>query len=219
MRIRFDEWSFDSGTRELARKGRAVRLSPKGFDLLGHLLDRRPDACRKQELHDKLWPRSFVSEATLASLVAEVRTALRDNARKPRFIRTVHGFGYAFCAEAVEESDPGDGDGDAVCFRLTVGQREVDLREGDNVLGRTRDAVVWVDGSSVSRQHARIVVRGEGATLEDLGSKNGTFLRGVRLTEPVPLADGDAFQLGDEWMTLRKYSGAPTDTSEGSSEA
>ncbi len=77
------------------------------FRLGGHLLARRPHACRKQELHDRLWPDSFVSEATLASLVAEIRTALRDKARKPRFVRTVHGFGYAFCGEVREDPSPG----------------------------------------------------------------------------------------------------------------
>ena len=213
VRVRFAEWTFDPSTRELSRNGRAVRLSPKGFELLGYLLERRPDACRKQELHERLWPNTFVSEATLASLVAEVRTALRDNARKPRFVRTVRGFGYAFCGEATEETDPGGTTDEGVCLRLTVGRREVDLREGENVLGRTRDAVVWIEGSSVSRRHARVVVRGDTATLEDLGSKNGTFLRGVRLTEPAPLADGDAFRLGDEWLTFRVYRGTPTDTS------
>lgn len=213
VRIRFDQWTFDSDTRQLLRKGSAVRLSPKGFELLGYLLDRRPHACQKQELHQQLWPRSFVSEATLASLVKEIRAALRDKARKPRFVRTVHGFGYAFCGEAVEDRDPA-GREDGVCFRVTIQQREVELRGGENVLGRTRDAVVWVDGSTVSRRHARVVIRGENATLEDLGSKNGTFLRGTRLTKPVSLDDGDAFRLGDEWLTLQKHSGAPTDTSD-----
>ena len=214
MRIRFDEWAWDSGTRQLVRGDRATRLSPKSFELLGHLLERRPQACSKQELHERLWPGTFVSEATLASLVAELRRALRDNARKPRLLRTVHGFGYAFCGEAVEDPDPGGAVPDVATFRLTIGHREVGLREGENVLGRTRDAVVWVDGTTVSRRHARIVVRGESATLEDLGSKNGTFLRGTRLTGPVPLADGESFRLGDEWLTLRRYSEAPTDTSD-----
>lgn len=214
VRIRFDCWTFDSGTRQLVRGRRATRLSPKAFELLGHLLERRPDACSKQELFERLWPDTFVSDATLASLVAELRRALRDSSRKPRFLRTVHGFGYAFCGEALEEPDPRSAVPDAATFRLTIGHREVGLREGENVLGRMRDAVVWVDGTTVSRRHARIVVRGESATLEDLGSKNGTFLRGRRLGEPVPLADGESFQLGDESLTLRRYSEAPTDTSD-----
>ena len=120
VRIRFGEWTFDSGTRELRRREEAVRVSPKGFDLLGHLLERRPEACRKQELQETLWPDSFVSEATLASLVAEVRTALEDDARNPRYVRTVHGFGYAFCGEAEEETDPADTPDESVCFRDDV---------------------------------------------------------------------------------------------------
>jgi DNA-binding winged helix-turn-helix (wHTH) protein len=219
MRIRFDCWTYDPGTRQLVRGDRATRLSPKGFELLGHLLERRPQACSKQELFERLWPGTFVSEATLASLVAELRRALRDNARKPRFLRTVHGFGYAFCGEAFGEPDAPSSAPDAACFRLRIGHREVGLRAGDNVLGRTRDAVVWVEGTTVSRRHARIVVRGESATLEDLGSKNGTFLRGTRVTEPVPLADGESFRLGDESLTLCRHSEAPTDTSDDTPDA
>jgi len=214
VRIRFDSWSFDPGTRQLARGDRASRLSPKAFELLGHLLARRPHACSKQELYERLWPGTFVSNATLASLIAELRRALRDDARKPRFLRTVHAFGYAFCGEAVEDADPGRPAPEVTTFRLTIGHREVGLREGENVLGRTRDAIVWVDGSSVSRRHARIVVRGESATIEDLGSKNGTLLRGTRVTGPVPLADGESFLLGDERLTFRRHSEAPTDTSD-----
>jgi hypothetical protein len=214
VRIRFDCWTWDAGTRQLVRGDRASRLSPKAFELLGHLLERRPHACSKQELFERLWPGTFVSDSTLASLVAELRRALRDDARKPSFLRTVHGFGYAFCGEAFPDPDPGSAGPDVACFRLVIGHREVGLREGENVLGRTRDAVVWVDGTSVSRRHARIVVRGESVTLEDLGSKNGTFVRGTRVSGLVPLADGESFKLGDESLTLRRHSEAPTDTSE-----
>jgi pSer/pThr/pTyr-binding forkhead associated (FHA) protein len=54
----------------------------------------------------------------------------------------------------------------------------VSLHDGENVIGREEDAAAWIESASVSRRHARIVVSGGTATLEDLGSKNGTFLRG-----------------------------------------
>ena len=88
---------LDSGTRELTRRGRAVPLSPKVFELLELLLERRPEAVAKDAIHDRLWPKSFVSESSLARLAAEARAALADDARKPRYLRTVFGFGYAFC--------------------------------------------------------------------------------------------------------------------------
>lgn len=105
MRLEFGEFAFDSATREVLRGAEAVHLSPKAFQLLLMLIERRPAAISKQDLQSGLWPDTFVSEANLGVLVAEIRSALGDNAREPRFIRTVYGFGYAFCGdnEPVEE--------------------------------------------------------------------------------------------------------------------
>ena len=66
---------------------------------------------------------------------------------------------------------------------------------------------MWIDVHSVSRRHARIVVSGDRATLEDLGSKNGTFLEGEAVTKPRPLVDGDRVRIGTVEMTFRRYVG------------
>ena len=71
------------------------------------------------------------------------------------------------------------------------------------MLGRTDDGVVWLESPTVSRRHARILVTGGQAILEDLGSKNGTFVRGRRITAPTVLADGDDFRVGRVLLTLR----------------
>ena len=71
------------------------------------------------------------------------------------------------------------------------------------MLGRDTTATVWFDGPGVSRRHARIVVSGEDAMLEDLGSKNGTYLRGERLAGPARLVDGDEIRVGSAAVTLR----------------
>ena len=123
----------------------------------------------------------FVSEASLAGLVTEIRRAIREDAREPRHVRTVHGFGYAFSDGGAAPADE-----DAV-FRLMWGAREVPLAAGENVLGRDPEAAVHIDDAKVSRHHARIVIDGNRATLEDLGSKNGTWLRG-----DAPRRVGDA---------------------------
>jgi TolB-like protein/DNA-binding winged helix-turn-helix (wHTH) protein/Flp pilus assembly protein TadD len=85
-----------------------IRLTPKAFDLLGALLETRPRALSKAEIRDRLWPQTFVTEATLASVVSELRGALGDDAKEPRFVRTVHGHGYSFSGTAVEEPAQGD---------------------------------------------------------------------------------------------------------------
>jgi DNA-binding winged helix-turn-helix (wHTH) protein len=203
MRLTFCRCQFDSGAREVFRDGRPVAISPKAFQLLDFLIGRRPNAVSKEQLHELLWPNAFVSDANLPNLVAELRSGLGDEARNPRVIRTVPRFGYAFCAEAV----PSEPDRPAA-FRLVWADRAIALREGENLLGRESDAAVWIDVYSVSRRHARIVISGDRATVEDLGSKNGTFLKGAAVTGPAALSDGDQLRIGTVEMTVRRYAGA-----------
>jgi DNA-binding winged helix-turn-helix (wHTH) protein len=199
MRIRFGECTFDSVRREVRRGAEEIHLSPKAFELLRVLVESRPRAMAKEELFDLLWPGVFVSEASLAGLVAEIRRAIVDDAREPRFLRTVHGFGYAF-----SDGETVPADEDAV-FRLIWGAREVPLSAGENIVGRDPDAAVRIDDATVSRHHARIVIAGRLAALEDLGSKNGTWLRGSRIGGTEPLRDGDAIQVGPASMVFRCF--------------
>jgi DNA-binding winged helix-turn-helix (wHTH) protein len=206
VRVRFGEFVFDSATRELQGRGGPCPLSPKGFECLGALLERRPQVVRRAELQDRLWPKTFVAETSLRRVVAEIRAALGDDERHPRFIRTVRGFGYAFCGNAEEErAGRPASEATAAACRLEWGKREIPLHEGENILGRTEDAVVWIDSSNVSRRHARILVSGGKATIEDLGSKNGTSVSGRRIDGPTPLEGGDQIELGPVLMTFRAF--------------
>ena len=204
MNFRFGSNLLDAESRSLARDGRPVPISPKAFKLLQVLLEARPRALPKAELHRRLWPDAVVSDVNLPTLIAEVRNAIGDGARSPEFIRTVYGYGYAFCGEAVALRRDGRPDGGREqIFRLIWGQREVALSDGENILGRGADSLVWIDAQSVSRRHARLMVASGLATLEDLGSKNGTFVNGVRLIAPVALRDGDELRVGSIPMTLK----------------
>lgn len=204
MGVRFSDFVFDSGSRELLRADGPCRLSPKAFECLGALIERRPRAVPRAELHDRLWPKTFVAETSLRRVIAEIRAALGDDERRPRFIRTVRGFGYAFCGAAEEEGAGRHAAGTTAC-RLEWGKREIPLREGENILGRTDDAVAWIDSPRVSRRHARIIVLGGTATIEDLGSKNGTSVSGRRIDRPTLLAAGDEIALGPVLMTFRAF--------------
>ena len=84
--------------------------------------------------------------------------------------------------------------------------REIPLGDGEHVLGRDSDARVELRSPAVSRHHARIVISGASATLEDLGSKNGTSVRGQTLTSPLQLADGDEIRIGGFVLTFRTVS-------------
>lgn len=200
MRLAFGDCVFDSGTREVSRGGRTLELSPKAFALLDILISHRPNAVSKEEIHERLWPGTFVSDASVANQIAELREALGDDARKPKIIRTVHRFGYAFFAAAAARPPASTR---ACPYRLIWGDREIALASGENLLGREESAVVWIDAASVSRRHARITVDGSKAVLEDLGSRNGTRLRGEKIQSPTELADGDLITIGPASFVLR----------------
>ena len=216
MRLRFGDCLLDSDTRELLRGGQAVHLSPKAFQLLLALLEERPKALSKKALHDRLWPETFVTDTALTVLVSELREAIGDSARAPRFIRTVPVFGYAFSGRA-EEAAPEPSPGAAHVYRLVGRDREITLMEGDNLLGRGPDSLLWIDDENVSRRHARIRIRQGSAVLEDLGSKNGTYLAGRKISEPATLRDGDKIRIGPQTLTFRVFSGAGTTKSDLSS--
>jgi Transcriptional regulatory protein, C terminal/FHA domain len=199
MRATFAGFVFDSDTRELRRRGTAVPVSPKAFDLLELLVRSRPRAISKEEIHERLWPKTFVSDASLTNLVAELRAVLEDDAEQSRLIRTVRRFGYAFIGGGVDE--PGLSHS---VPRLVWETREIPLSTDETLLGRDEKAGVFIDDASASRRHARVVSRDGRSTLEDLGSKNGTLHNGKRLRAPVVLSDGDRIQVGRASLIFRE---------------
>jgi DNA-binding winged helix-turn-helix (wHTH) protein len=205
MRIRFENCVFDSDTRQVIRGGSAVSLSPKAFHLLEMLIRERPKAVDKHRIHAELWPGIFVSDANLPNLVTELRSALGDDTRKPRVIRTVRTFGYAFSAPTTTVSAGVSGGREGPLYRLIWGDREIALGSGENLIGRAPDSVLFVDDFSVSRRHARIVIDDSGAVLEDLDSKNGTLLRGKRIASARKLADKDRIEIGPAHLIFRVF--------------
>jgi DNA-binding winged helix-turn-helix (wHTH) protein len=205
MQLRFEDCVFDSDTRQVIRDGSAVPLSPKAFHLLEALIRERPKAVNKRQLHTELWPGVFVTEANLPNLVTELRTALGDHAKRPRIIRTVRAFGYAFSAPTTPVSVGAQRGGEGPIYRLMWGYREIALGPGENLIGRAPDSVLFVDDFSVSRRHARILIDDSGAVIEDLGSKNGTLVRGKRISRTRRLADKDPIQIGPAHLIFRVF--------------
>jgi len=188
--IAFGEFVFDPSVRMLVRRRTPVHLTPKAMELLALLADRRPRPVPKEEIHERIWPGVFVSDASLTALVFDLRTALGESAREPRYIRTVHGFGYAFVPEGGVELTAR-----ANC-RLIVEGRIIELANGENLVGRSVECTVRLDSTDVSRRHARILVNNDAVTIEDLGSTNGTFVNGKRVTGTTPLIDGMTVAFG-----------------------
>jgi DNA-binding winged helix-turn-helix (wHTH) protein len=210
--VSFGPFTLDAETRQLLRDPdrTPVHLSPKAYDLLCVLVETRPKAMSKAVLHERLWTSTFVSDATLASLVGELRDALGERGREARFIRTVHGFGYAFSAvthETRERAIP------PIAHWIVCNGREKALADGEHVIGRDADVAIPLPSPTVSRRHAKIVVAGAIATLEDVGSKNGTYVRGQAVTSSLQLTDGDQIRIGAFQLTFRTLgSDTPTET-------
>lgn len=202
MSYRFGNFNLDYDTRQLLGGGEEIHLSPKAFELLTILLVNRPRAVSKAELQERLWPSTFVEETNLAGLVAEIRRALGDSATKPDYVRTVYRFGYRFVGDVAEAGGPARPERSEHRLFLVVDNRHTALLDGTNVIGRAPDAAVQVDAVGVSRHHARIVVANGEATLEDLGSKNGTYLQQKRITS-ARLSDGDEIRVGTVTLTFR----------------
>jgi DNA-binding winged helix-turn-helix (wHTH) protein len=209
VRLQFDDLTFDSDTRQLWTGKGEVRLSPKAFDLLALLISCRPRAVSKVEIRDHLWPGTYVSDSSLPSLVSEIRDVIADHRRKPGLIRTVHGFGYAFqwekepALQPVSQSDARQG-------WLIGSTAEVALAPGENIIGREGEGVIVVKSSTVSRRHARISLDSSGAVVEDLGSKNGTYVNDQRISAPTPIVDGDQVRIGSLLFTFRMSLGSGT---------
>ncbi len=221
MQIRFGPFTLDLDTRQLIRSasaaavlggGEEVHLSPKAFDLLATLVLERPHVLAKEKIQERLWPQTFVSEANLSNLVAEVRDALGDRARAPRYIRTVHRFGYAFFADATNVRTARDSAPHLPLCWIAWGERRFPLSPGEHIIGRDPDVDIRLDAATVSRRHARVVVTAEGATLEDFGSKNGTFRAGAPVTTPVDLLDGDSIGIGSLVVTFHARGDDTTET-------
>jgi DNA-binding winged helix-turn-helix (wHTH) protein len=201
MRVRFGDLLLDSDTRELRGGDESLHLSLR-LQLLLALVESRPRALSKAQLRERLWPNTVVVEASLANLVGEIRAALRKDACHPRFVRTVQRFGYAFRLDPQPAAAPGHGK-PATVYRLSWPGGRATLTQGEHIVGRDDDAAVRLDSTSVSRRHAAIRITETGVILEDLGSKNGTFIGERRLVSPLPLADGDEFRLGAVRIRLR----------------
>ncbi len=176
--------TFDPERRLLVDRGAPVALSRLEHALLSLLLERRPRAVSKDEIQASLWPDVAVSETSLTTLIKDLRAKLRQSGRGGP-IRTVHGYGYALEVAG----------GDSVP-RLVRGRTEIPAVSPELVLGREAGHAGSIDDASVSRRHARLTWDESGVRLADLGSKNGTFVRGERITKDVPLNDGDEVRLG-----------------------
>jgi DNA-binding winged helix-turn-helix (wHTH) protein len=207
-------WLVEPMLDQISREDRAVRLRPRAMEVLLCLASAAGKLASKRDLIDAVWSTEFVSEHALTQVIAELRAALEDDARNPTYIENVPRRGYRLVAAVTPvASSVAVAREASVPFRLQGEGGDHPLKQGVNLIGRATDAEICIDRTAVSRAHARIVVTGTTATIEDLGSKNGTYLNGARLEQPTVLTNGDDIWIGRSVARLRfLVEGEPTVT-------
>jgi DNA-binding winged helix-turn-helix (wHTH) protein len=200
--FRLGDWTVEPMLDRISRGDEAVQLRPRVMDLLLCLVDAPEIVVSKQQLIDRVWNTEFVTDNALTHAVTELRKKLGDDAENPTYIETIPRRGYRLVAE-LDLERPEAGAAEVRFVLVGEDETELPLHDGDNLIGRSPEAAVQIDTSEVSRRHARIVVDHESAVIEDLGSKNGTFVRGRRLDAPVRLQDADEIQIGVSLATYR----------------
>jgi DNA-binding winged helix-turn-helix (wHTH) protein len=209
-RFQFDQFCFDSDQKALLRGGEPVRLTPRAFRLLELLLRRRPKAVSKRDLLDYVWSGNIVEEANLKTLVLEIRSALEERGGRAEVVRTVYGYGYAFVGEVEEEEAAVSESQALISVRWNLQSALLPL--GSHLVGRRPDCAVAIDDPSVSRVHARLEVLRDVMRIEDLRSKNGTFVEGRRITGVVELHDRCEITIGEVCVKLARLDSGDAST-------
>lgn len=204
MPVRFGPFELDFERRQLLRGGQVVKLTPKAFTLLRVLVESGPRALSKDELMEAVWPGVFVAQEGLPRLINEIRLAIGDSVQQPQWLRTVHGFGYAFAVDTVAAPPRR--------FSVSYLQHDIPLGNGQHLIGRDPTATVHVAAPVVSRRHARITIDDRHAAIEDLQSKNGTYVGRLRVTSVRELQSGDEIRIGHITLFFHTVGSTPTRT-------
>jgi DNA-binding winged helix-turn-helix (wHTH) protein len=213
MTYRFGPFRYEAESRRLFRGQGEVPLTHKARELLVVFLQNPDRLMTHEDLIEKVWPTVAITDDAVRFQISELRKALGLEAES--YLRTVPREGYRWEEPVRSGSDSGKRAAltSGIACRLILDTREVALEAGENVIGRDQDAVLWIDHTGVSRHHARIVVSDDGATIEDLGSKNGTYVKGKRIARTSALSDGDEIRIGPAKMIFRAlFAGASTQT-------
>ena len=217
--VRFAEFELDFDAYALWRAGNRVRLEKLPMEVLMLLVSRAGALVDRAEIQASIWGSDVFVErdAAINTAVRKLRRTLGDDPERPRFVETVIGKGYRFVC-AVERTQSLVARGTAIAARRLLpryvirrGKEEFTLQAGENLLGRDPEAGVYLDHPSVSRRHARITIGPGKTTLEDLASRNGTFLDGRKVSKAVALRHGAVVGLGLVTLTFHARS-APDST-------
>jgi DNA-binding winged helix-turn-helix (wHTH) protein/tetratricopeptide (TPR) repeat protein len=149
----FGPFSMDLAGQRLWRDGRPIRLRPKSWDVLRYLVERPGLLVTKEAIHAEVWRGTAVSDDTLTQSIGELRRALGDATRTPRFIETVHGRGFRFIGQVGTDTptELGDTSVDTAEAAFPVVGREQALSRLHECLRRARQGarqLVFITGEA-----------------------------------------------------------------------
>lgn len=233
------EWRVHPAANTIARGTEEIRLEPKLMDVLQCLAGHAGEVVSKRRLIDEVWNTEFIAENSLTRAIADLRRALGDSARSPKYIQTIPKRGYRLMAEpsgksqkkAAHQWSPVSYEplavivGESVRYGDRAGSQpgehallcegqEIPLTESTVIFGRGERSDIQFLVTEVSRTHARLDIRGDGAVIDDLGSKNGTKVNGRVIDGPRQLSSGDTIVIGPTTLVYRRLSLEPTVTRE-----
>jgi diguanylate cyclase (GGDEF)-like protein len=218
--IQFDDWTLDTASGELTRRGTKILLQEQSLQVLQALLQRPGQIVTREELIARLWPNRIVDfDAGLNAVIRRLRAALQDESDSPRYIETLPRRGYRFIGrvearhaqtdpelrtEQIGATEPQRAGSACLVVIHAPHQSELSRRHvlaGESMsIGRSHDNDIVLPSQSVSRKHVRIERRGGQLWIVDDASTNGTFLNYA--AEPLQeerLNAGDEVRLGD-WI-------------------
>ncbi|MBV1911729.1 MAG: winged helix-turn-helix domain-containing protein [Kangiellaceae bacterium] len=104
MVYQFGEFTLDTSCCEINFDGKKLDVEPLVFKLISYLIQERARLVTRQELFNKIWPESVVSEAALSNHIKNARKLLKDDGNRQQKIKTIHGLGYQFVYRTLEVS-------------------------------------------------------------------------------------------------------------------
>jgi DNA-binding winged helix-turn-helix (wHTH) protein/tetratricopeptide (TPR) repeat protein len=159
VRVRFGDFELDEANALLLRDGRAIAVAPTPFSVLCALVRRAGSLLTKHALLDEVWGHRFVSDSVLKTAVSDLRNALGDEPRRPRYIETVARRGYRFIAVpiALSAASPPVAASSTAAGNMPIGERQPSpfvgrapelarLRRAWERAGHGRRAVVFIAG-------------------------------------------------------------------------
>ena len=206
--FRFGEFELDVAAFTLRREGIPVPLEKIPMEVLVLLVEHAGTLVARDSIHAALWGSDVFldRDAAINTAMRKIRRALGEDVDRPRFVETVVGKGYRFVGQIVR--DTVDPQRQLAVYRLTRGTDAFALQDGENLIGRDPDVHIFLDHPSVSRRHARISIAAGRVVLEDLNSRNGTWIDGRGITSPTEVHDGTIIGVGPITLTFVSLSGA-----------